>query len=333
MALADQYLVRGELQKAYAVGEELLTIGARTHNSEIVGRGRLMLATALHLSGNLSAAAEQIEQACRLPIGQSSIKDSLGWDWQIATRTLAANVWWPLGFPERAKAKSAESLELARNLPASPSGLMMTLFWSSIFNLQLRDWEQACPPIDEARRLADEHGLVGMLPMIDMVRGRALVRRGQVEEGLTEMLRWENVFKQAATIKLDFFHGLADIYLALGRAREGLQAVNDALQAVHAHGEVEAELHRLKGELLLIHPEGTVAEAAQCFHDAIEIARRQSAKSWELRATISLARLLTNQGCRDEARTMLAEIYNWFTEGFDTPDLKDAKALLDELAT
>jgi predicted ATPase len=92
------------------------------------------------------------------------------------------------------------------------------------------------------------------------------------------------------------------------------------------------EMLRLKAELLLLGGTGATAEAAECFRDAIELARRQSAKSWELRTTTSLARLLAKQGNRDEARTMLAEIYNWFTEGFDTADLKDAKALLDELS-
>ena len=93
----------------------------------------------------------------------------------------------------------------------------------------------------------------------------------------------------------------------------------------------EAELYRLKGELLLRRDESNAAEAQHCLVHAIEIARNQSAKLWELRATVSLARLLAWQGRRDEARTSLAEIYNWFTEGFDLPDLKDAKALLDEL--
>ena len=94
----------------------------------------------------------------------------------------------------------------------------------------------------------------------------------------------------------------------------------------------EAEVHRLKGELLLAQDTSNVSHAEQTFRIAIEIARKQSAKSWELRATTSLARLLDQQGKRDEARAMLAEIYNWFTEGFDTADLKDAKALLDELS-
>ena len=93
----------------------------------------------------------------------------------------------------------------------------------------------------------------------------------------------------------------------------------------------EAELLRLKGELLLLGKDGE-PEAQACFREAIEVARRQSAKWWELRATVSLARLLRDMGYRDEARTTLVEIYNWFTEGFDTADLKDAKALLDELS-
>jgi predicted ATPase len=99
----------------------------------------------------------------------------------------------------------------------------------------------------------------------------------------------------------------------------------------HEIRQYEAETHRLRGELLLKQDHSNVAEAQPCFQRAVEIARNQSAKSLELRATISLARLLNGQGKRDEARTMLADIYGWFTEGFDTADLQDAKALLDEL--
>jgi len=94
----------------------------------------------------------------------------------------------------------------------------------------------------------------------------------------------------------------------------------------------EAEMHRLKGELLLRQDDSKLMEAQSCFERAIEIARKQSAKSLELRATMSLARLFAKQGRRDEARAMLAEIYGWFTEGFDTADLRDARTLLDELA-
>jgi predicted ATPase len=138
------------------------------------------------------------------------------------------------------------------------------------------------------------------------------------------------------------FEGLASVYLANGQWSEGLKEVNEALELIERSGTmmVEAEVRRLKGELLLVgSPDAArllgspdaAPEAAQSFREAIEVARRQSAKSWELRATTSLARLLASQGRRDEARSMLADVYNWFTEGFATADLKTAKTLLDQL--
>src|SRR5262249_37106084 len=157
-------------------------------------------------------------------------------------------------------------------------------------------------------------------------RGQCLVRIGQVDEGLAEMLRWETaLLKGSALAKGMFFSGLAHVYLAAGRPQEGLEAVDHALEGILAGGPRGdgGDLLGLKGELLLISDNsGAAAQAEQCFRDAIAIARRQSAKSWELCATTSLARLLAKQGRRDQARTMLAEIYNWFTEGFDTADLK-----------
>ena len=114
---------------------------------------------------------------------------------------------------------------------------------------------------------------------------------------------------------------------------EGLHAIDEGFQFIERTGQryYEAELHRLKGKLLVA-PNSSNAQAEKCFRAAIDVARRQHAKSWDLRATTSLARLLRDTNQRDEARAMLAEIYNWFTEGFDTADLKDAKALLDQLA-
>ena len=126
-----------------------------------------------------------------------------------------------------------------------------------------------------------------------------------------------------------------DICVAAKLQSQGLEAVDEALAIVERTGTRfnEAELRRLKGELLLVATNVTKEEAAQCFRDAIAIARRQSAKAWELRATTSLARLLASQERGEEARSVLAKIYGWFTEGFDTADLKDAKALLDELTS
>ena len=120
----------------------------------------------------------------------------------------------------------------------------------------------------------------------------------------------------------------------VGRPEEGLEVVEEGFASAAKTGEQidSPSLHRVKGELLLVQSPSDVAEAERCFRTAIEIAQRQSARSPELVATTSLARLLDQQCRRDEARTMLAEIYGWFTEGFDTADLKEAKALLDQLA-
>ncbi|MBV8053732.1 MAG: hypothetical protein JO071_00660 [Deltaproteobacteria bacterium] len=117
------------------------------------------------------------------------------------------------------------------------------------------------------------------------------------------------------------------------RVDEGMIVVDQALAEVEARGRrvYEAEFHRLRGEFLLMQNHSNESAAEGCFREALKIARRQQGKSWELRAATSFARLLDKQGKRDDARAMLAEIYNWFTEGFDTADLKDAKALLDEL--
>jgi predicted ATPase len=241
---------------------------------------------------------------------------------------LAALAWWPLGFPGRAAARSAEAFEIARKIKTSPSSLALTLSWSSLINLRQRDWDAAFSQIDEARKVAHEHG---MIDASGFWRGWALVHLGQPEEGLAYMLGGGDWMRALHAWRATFYWGLADVYLAIGRARDGLEAVNHALDVTRA--EFEAELRRLKGELLLLGDQRAFDEAAQCFRDAMALAHRQQAKSWELRATMSLARLLAQQGRRDEARAMLADIYGWFTEGFDTADLKDAKALLEELAT
>ncbi len=119
----------------------------------------------------------------------------------------------------------------------------------------------------------------------------------------------------------------------MGRTGEGLAMLNEALAHIERTGEKveQAEMLRLKGELLLMRDGGAIAQAESSFRAALEVARAQEAKWWELRTTVSLARLLHESNRRDEARTMLAQIYGWFTEGFELRDLKEAKALLDEL--
>jgi predicted ATPase len=165
--------------------------------------------------------------------------------------------------------------------------------------------------------------------------GAALIVQGRYEEGIAAMRRGFTAFR--ATGGTPRIRDLCFLASGLGKAGqpyEALEVVEEGLASVAKTGEQIASpsLHRVKGELLLAQTPSDGAKAELCFRTAIEIARRQSARSPELSATTSLARLLAKQGKRDEARTMLAEIYGWFTEGFDTADLKDAKALLDELS-
>jgi len=176
--------------------------------------------------------------------------------------------------------------------------------------------------------------LAGWLGSATWHWGEALALRGQLEEGIAQMR--EGLAIQQSGHERCYRSGYL-LYLAEAQAKadhleEGLATVAEALALVAETDEryCEAELYRLKGELLLL--QGDDAEAEISLQQAIQVARHQSARSWELRATVSLCRLWQKQGRTDEARHMLAEVYGWFTEGFDTPDLQEARALLDALA-
>jgi predicted ATPase len=183
--------------------------------------------------------------------------------------------------------------------------------------------------------LSAEHGFTLQLAYATVLRGWAMAEQGRDQEGIA--LIQEGLAASCATgaglFRPYHFCLLAEAYKNTSRFDDGLTALTEALAAADEHENrgFEAEIYRLKGELLLRQNHSNTAEVRSSFEHAIEIARRQSGKSLELRATTSLARMLAEQGGRDEARAMLAEIYNWFTEGFDTADLKEARALLDEL--
>jgi predicted ATPase len=184
--------------------------------------------------------------------------------------------------------------------------------------------------------LCSEYGLATFLAAANLYLGWAMAAQGRGEEGIARIQECLAILGAAGfkMLRPNKLAKLAEAYLAANRFDEGLGALTEALAVAEEHEEFchLPELYRLRGELLLKQNGSNTAEAQNCFERAIEIARKQSAKAFELRATTSLARLLAKQGRRDEARTILAEIYNWFTEGFDTADLKDTKALLDELA-
>jgi predicted ATPase len=244
----------------------------------------------------------------------------------------AAELEWLLGYPEKALASITGALALAERL-AHPFTLSLALTWSSLVHLERREPERALRQLDIAEALAAEQRL-NFVAEPCMLRGAALLEQGAVDEaiacireGVTEWTRL------GRTLFLP--HGLAS--LAEGLTRRGdraaaLAALREGLETSDVTGEHmwDAELHRLTGTVLLA--ENKLDEGGASLQHAIHIAQAQQAKSLELRATASLARLWRDQGKVCEARELLAPVYGWFTEGFDTRDLKEAKALLEEFA-
>jgi predicted ATPase len=259
---------------------------------------------------------------------------------------------WLCGYPDRALKSVHDALALAREL-AHPYSLAWGLYIAAA-NHQFRREERAVHEwADAAISLATEQGFPLWVAMGAMLRGWALAEQGQGEEGIAQLRQGLAAYRAtgAEEIRAYFLALLAEACGKAGQAEEGLSVLAEALAFVHDTRERfhEAELYRLKGELTLqqqVHAPSsefnvaslqhrtpnTQAEAEACFLKAIEIARRQQAKSLELRAVMSLARLWQQQGKKDDARQMLAEIYGWFTEGFDTKDLQEAKELLEELS-
>jgi predicted ATPase len=204
------------------------------------------------------------------------------------------------------------------------------------FHQYRRDVQAAQAQAEAAMTLARDQGFPYWLATGTILRGWALVEQGKCAEGLAEIRQGLAAYQTTGSA-LEWPHFLAllaEAYGKGGQADEGLHALAEALAAVEKTGEqfYEPELYRLKGELVLALAADKQPEAEACFQQALTVARQQEAKLLELRAAMRLGRLWQRQGKRAEARELLAPIYDWFTEGFDTTDLQEAKALLDELA-
>ena len=186
-----------------------------------------------------------------------------------------------------------------------------------------------------AIRLATEQGFAFWVALGAILHGWALAHQGQAQDGIAQLRQGLTAYRATGgEIGRPYLLALlAEAYGTIGQPEAGLTVLAEALTVVDKTGArfYEPELYRLKGELLLPQSEDNQAEAATCFQQAMAIALNQQAKSLELRAATSLARLWQRQGKRAEARQVLGDVYGWFTEGFDTADLKDAKALLDAL--
>jgi len=353
--LAGFYMGRGELRTARELGEQCLTLAQRGRNPTLLlwahylrGENRLYL-------GELALAREHLEQSMALydPRRHPLYIRGGNYDPSVACLGNEAMALWCLGYPDQVLEKIRAAISLAQELSHSLS-LARALEFAALIHQYRREGQAAQEQAEATITVCTEQGFPFYLAHVTILRGWALAEQGQAEEGISQ-IRQGLVAYQAIggdLFRPYFLALLAETYGKIGQCEEGLTLLTEALAAADKNGErfYEAELYRLKGQLTLQqfnvqgstfnvtspqHPTPSTqveAEAEACFLKAVEIARKQQAKSLELRAVMSLSRLWQQQGKKEEARQLLAEIYDWFTEGFDTKDLQEAKTLLEDLA-
>jgi predicted ATPase len=257
-----------------------------------------------------------------------------GLDPGVMSLAVASYMLWMQGYPAQALGRIQKALALARELPHLPT-LAMVHLWVCMVHGFCRDWPRAREAAETCVQIATEHGFPYWLSGGLACRGWALAGLEQVEEGISQAREGVAITRATGAelvVPLSLAM-LAEAYKGAGQTKEGLATLTEALATAHRTGErwYEAEIHRLKGELLWMQG-ADAGEVEACFQCAIEVARQQQAKSWELRAVMSLCRLWQEQGKRKEARKRLANVYDWFSEGFDTPDLQEARSLLEALS-
>ena len=322
---------RFETPGALEIGRRCVKLAEQDPNREMLPAAQSLLAQALYRSGDLLQAASVHSDAMRGFVSA----------YQPAARLVPANPWavtpvtfalveQVLGRPDEALKLAGEALRRALQLKHlfTLTGVMYT---ACVLRYQRREPEALHELVEAQIALAEEHGFREFLASGRALRAWAMIELAQTVQGVAELETAATSMPRLFQIPKSLM--LAEVYLHVGRSQEAIAIIGEELARIKQSGAhlEEAELYRLKGEAILMRDSSTTAAAEECVRKAIEIAKGQSAKWWELRATVSLARLLRDAGRRDEARAMLADVYNWFTEGFDTPDLKDAKTLLDEL--
>ena len=337
------YHVGGEFLAARELGEQLLGLAQQKQDPALLVEAYRALGSALFHLGEFGMAQAHLEQGMTFYDAQRHHSHVFLYGTEPGVFGLSYAAWalWHLGYPDQAlqKSKAARTLAQERSHPFSLAGAQIL---TAVLHQLRRDRALTQERAEAAITLAREHGFPVWLGQGTVLQGCARVDQGQVEEGMSQ-LRQGLATRQAigAGIFQSYFLALlAEAYGKAGQAEEGLAALAEALTLVDKTEErfYEAELYRLKGELTLQSKVQSLKskveeDAEECFRKAIDIARRQQTKSLELRATMSLVRLWQQRSKQHVAHKMLFEIYNWFTEGFDTKDLQEAKALLQELKT
>jgi DNA-binding SARP family transcriptional activator len=334
--LKAYYDVHGDFMEAKEIGEELLRIAGQLTDPGLTALAHHHLSVTLLYLGRPTEYLDHREKMVVLYDSQRdrSLGYKVGIDSQLANLSHAGYGFWFLGYPDKARQLSLKSVNLAKEW-GHPFFISFALMFAAYSALYRRDLETTREMAQETIAVASEHGHPLWLGGGFTTLGWVLGEEGYLEEGITHIQRGQEILKTIGawlpyTSDLTV---LAGIYLNAGKNRQGMAVVDEALTQIGKMGgwSEEPEVHRLEGELLLLDV-GMEVKAEACFQRAIEVAKKQKAKSWELRATMSLCRLLQKQGEREQARRMLVEIYNWFTEGFGTPDLQEAKSLLEALS-
>jgi predicted ATPase len=345
--------VRAQLPTARALGEQLLLLAASQADPALRVEAHGALGQTLCIQGELILAREHLQQVVALYERQehTAMAFRFGYDPGIYARVMEGWTLWLLGYPEQALRRSQDALTWAR-AQAHPFTLALTYVTAAVLHQLRQEADATLEHVQASLALSTQHGFPYLGAIATVRHGWGLARLGRVDEGIAHLRQGLAAVSATGTELSQPYHLalLAEAYGRGGQIEAGLSVLEEALGAADQHAErlYEAELQRMKGELLLRKsvaalqngPASRVGTAGQsslqrqaqvCFQIALDVARRQQAKSWELRAAMSLSRLWQRQGKRAEARALLAPVYGWFTEGFDTADLQEAKALLEAL--
>jgi predicted ATPase len=291
---------------------------------------------ALLLTGEIAQGKTHLDRALAIydPVEHRPLATRFGQDVRIAILSVRSLALYLLGFPEAARADADLAVKGAREIGEAAT-LMYALAIPSAAHLHRRDYATANTLLNEAVALADERGAVFWKAWAMMNQGCVSSMRGEASDAVRMITSGMTAWRSTGATMLvpSWLSYLARAYAELGQFDDAWHCIDEALETVEKTKETwfEADIRRIAGEITLLSPGPDAAKAQSYFECATVVARQQQAKSWELRAAMSMARLWRDQGKRDEARDLLAPVYGWFTEGFDTLDLKEAKALLDEL--
>jgi predicted ATPase len=332
------YYQRGAYQMMRTLGEQLLSLAQRLQDPDLLLEAHHALWATLFFGGELAAARPHLEQGLRLYEPQRHRTNAAlysGHDPGVCCRAMAALHLWLLGYPDQAVASSQAALALAQQL-AHPLTQAISLYLAAILHHLCREVLLTQARAEAVMTIATEQGFPQQLANTTPLQGWALAACGRGAEGITQIQQGLAAAQAIGTVRDRPYHLalFAEVSAQAGQTTAGLEALAEALVTLPKSGARwwEAELYRLRGALLLQHAVAQPEEAEACFQQALDIARRQEAKALELRAAMSLSRRWQQQGKRTEAYDLLAPIYGWFTEGFDTADLQEAKVLLEALA-